>query len=194
MNDDGFVLGRPYQFLIRRKLAAGTYYVKVKAFSDEDTGLYSFHVDTVTEPGSTIADAQALDFDETGAGRIDPSTDTDYFKIELSEATHVFARAVSNTVDIDGALLDDMGDPVATNLFEQDFEAGGPMGFVWSDRLEAGTHYIKVTRSGGDSTGGYVIRMVEDEDMNEVMTNCSALTAPFSDPLSGCQWNLKNTG
>ena len=36
--------------------------------------------------------------------------------------------------------------------------------------------------------------MVEDEDMNEVMTDCSALTAPFSDPLSGCQWNLKNRG
>ena len=193
-NDDGFVLGRPYQFLIRRKLAAGTYYVKVKAFSDEDTGLYSFHVDSVTEPGSTIADAQTLDFDETGAGRIDPSTDTDYFKIELSEATHVFARAVSNTVDIDGALLDDMGDAVETNLFEQTFGMDDPMGFTLSARLDAGTHYIKVTRSGGESTGGYAIRMVEDEDMNEVMTNCSALTAPFSDPLSGCQWNLKNTG
>ncbi len=28
------------------------------------------------------------------------------------------------------------------------------MGFTLSDRLDAGTHYIKVTRSGGDSTGG----------------------------------------
>ena len=194
VNDDGFVLGRPYQFLIRRKLAAGAYYVKVKAFFDEDTGLYSFHVDTVTEPGSTIIDAQALDFDETGAGRIDPSTDADYFKIELSEATHVFARAVSNTVDIDGALVDDMGDAVETNLFEQTFGMDDPMGFTLSARLDAGTHYIKVTRSGGESTGGYAIRMVEDEDMNQVVTDCSALTAPFSDPLSGCQWNLKNTG
>ena len=88
-NDDGFVLDRSLQFLIRRKLAAGTYYVKVKAFSVETTGLYSFHVDTVTEPGSSTADALLLDFGELGAGRIDPSTDADYFKIELSEATHV---------------------------------------------------------------------------------------------------------
>ncbi len=193
-NDDGFVLGRSAQFLIRRKLAAGTYYVKVNAFSDEDTGLYSFHVDTVIEPGSAIADAQALDFGETGAGRIDPSTDADYFKIELSEATHVFARAVSNTVDIDGALVDDMGDAVETNLFEQDFGSDGPMGFTLADRLDAGTHYIKVTRSGGESTGGYAIRMLEDGGMNRVVAGCSAFTAPFSDPLSGCQWNLKNTG
>ena len=194
-NDDGFVLGRSRQFLIRRKLAAGTYYVKVKAFSEEDTGLYSFHVEAVTtEPGSGIADALSLEFGELGAGRIDPSSDADYFKIELSEATHVFARAVSNTVDIDGALLDDMGDAVTANLFEQTFGMGDPMGFTLSARLDAGTHYIKVTRSGGDNTGGYAIRMLEDEGMNRVVAYCSALTAPFGDPLSGCQWNLKNTG
>ena len=192
-NYDGFVLRRPRQFLIRRKLAAGTYYVKVRAYSE--VGPYSFHVETVTtEPGSAIADALPLGFGELGAGRIDPSSDADYFKIELSGATHVFARAVSNTVDIDGALLDDMGEAVATNLFEQDFPFDGPMGFTLSDRLDAGTHYIKITRSGGDNTGGYVIRMFEDVFMNEAVADCSALTAPFSDPLSGCQWNLKNTG
>ena len=193
-NDDGYVLGRSAQFLIRRKLAAGTYYVKVKAFSERVTGLYSFHVEPVTEPGSTIADTASLDFDEIEAGRIDPSTDADYFEIELSEATHVYARAVSNTVDIDGALLDDMGSAVTANLFEQDFTAGGPMGFTLADRLDAGTHYIKVTRSGGESTGGYAIRIFEDDTMNDVVSTCLSLTAPFTDPLSGCHWNLRNRG
>ena len=193
-NDDGFVLGRSAQFLIRRKLAAGAYYVKVKAFSEEVTGLYSFHVETVTEPGSTIADAASLEFREIGAGRIDPSTDADYFEIELSEATHVYARAVSNTVDIDGALLDSNGDAVTADLFEQDFTSDGPMGFTLADRLDAGTHYIKVTRSGGESTGGYAIRMFEDDTMNDVVSDCSSLTAPFTDPLSGCHWNLRNRG
>ena len=194
VNDDGFVLGTSLQFLMRRKLGAGAYYVKVKAFSEEETGQYSLHVETVTEPGSAIADAAALDFEQLAVGRIDPSTDADFFRIDLSAATHVLARAVSNTVDIDGALLDGNGDPVEANVFEHTFTADGPIGFTLSDRLEAGTHYVKVTRSGGDSTGGYAIRMLEDEDMNEVVARCSALTAPFSDPLSGCQWNLKNTG
>ena len=193
-NDDGFALGDPLQFLMRRKLAAGDYYVKVKASSRDETGRYSFHVETVTEPGSAIADALSLGFEELAAGRIDPSTDPDYFRIDLSEATHVLARAVSNTVDIDGALLDTNGDAVDANVFEHAYTADGPMGFMLSDRLEAGAHYIKVTRSGGDSTGGYAIRMLEDEEMNEVVADCSALTAPFSDPLSGCQWHLKNTG
>ena len=193
-NDDGFVLGGSLHFLIRRKLAPGAYYVKVKASSEEATGRYSFLVGTVTEPGSAIADALSLGFGELGAGRIDPSTDADYFRIDLSAATHVVARAVSNTVDIDGALLDTNGDAVDANVFEHTYTAGGPMGFMLSDRLEAGTHYVKVTRSGGDSTGGYAIRMLEDEAMNEVVAGCSARTAPFSDPLSGCQWHLRNRG
>ena len=193
-NDDGFVIGRLTAFLIRRKLAAGTYYVKFKAFSEEVKGLYSFLVETVTEPGSTVADALSLDLGELGAGRIDPSTDADYFKIDLSKATHVLARAVSSTVDIDGALLDSDGNAVATNVFEEDFLAGGPMGFTLADRLGAGTYYLKVTRSGGESTGGYAILVLEDEATNDVVNRCSALTTSFSDPLFGCQWNLRSTG
>ncbi|MYF94680.1 MAG: S8 family serine peptidase, partial [Holophagales bacterium] len=193
-NDDGYVLGSPLQFLIRRQLAAGTYYVKIKAYDDEDKGFYSFHVETVTEPGSTTADALPLDFGGLAAGRIGSSTDADYFKIDLAEATHVFARAVSNTVDIDGAVVDAMGDAVEANVFEQDFTSDGPMGFTLADRLDAGTHYLKITRSAGDTTGGYAIRMIEDEAMDDVVTGCSSSDPPFSDPLSECQWYLKNTG
>ena len=120
----------------------------------EETDLvlrYSFHVETVTEPGSAIAHAASLRFGELGAGRIDPSTDADYFRIDLYEnsASHVVVQAVSNTVDIDGALLDANGDAVDANVFQL---------------------------------------------MHDLVANCSALTAPFSDPLSGCQWHLKNSG
>ena len=65
-------------------------------------------------------------------------------------------------------------------------------GFTLAERLDAGAYYFKVTRSGGESTGGYAIRMLKDEAMNEIVTRCSALAAPFSDPLFGCQWNLRN--
>ena len=193
-NDDGFVLGDPQRFLIRRKLAAGTYYVKVKPHLKDGTRHYSFHVETVTEPGSAIADALPLAFGQLAAGRIDPSTDADYFRIDLAAATHVLARAVSNTVDIDGALLDGNGAAVGANVFEHTYGAEGPLGFMLSDRLAAGAHTLRVTRSAGDSAGGYAIRMLEDEAMNELVADCSALTAPFGDPLSGCQWHLKNTG
>ena len=198
-SDDSFLPGQPRQFLLRRQLPAGTYYVKVEASSEheddeEETGLYSFHVETVTEPGSTIADAASLDFEDLGAGRIDPSTDADYFRIDLSSATHVIARAVSNTVEIDGELLDGDGDPAEAGVFAETFSAVGPMGFTLTGHLEAGTHYIKLTRAGGAATGGYGIRMSRDSDMNVTESVCSKPSPPFSDPLSWCQWHLRNTG
>ena len=192
-SDNGFVPGSEHQFLFRRKLGAGTYYVKVSA-SHEATGLYLFHVETVTEPGSSTTDALALDLDELIGGRIDPSTDADFFRIVLPRAAHVFARAVSNTVDIDGQLLDSQGDPSGGAVYEETFTSDGPMGFTVADRLDAGTHYLKVTRSGGDMTGGYALHMSRDLDMDVVVFVCSSGTPPFSDPLSRCQWHLLGDG
>ncbi len=198
-NDDGYLLGAPQQFMIRRKLAAGAYFVKVKAFLESVTGLYSFHVEAVTEPGSDVASAQSLGFGEVGAGRIDPATDTDYFKIDLAGRKHILLRAVSNSVDIDGAVVDSGGVAVAADVFEQDFGSGGQKGFTVFARLNSGSHYLKVTRSGGDSTGGYSLRMLEDgvledEDMDDIVDLCAALSPPFGDALSGCQWHLRNRG
>ena len=136
--------------------------------SSTRTGLYSLQVSAVTDPEAR-SDAALLGFDEIGAGRMDSAADADYFKIVLAEATYIFARAASNTVDIDGAVLDDMGEPVTEPV--RAGLRGRPMG-----SLDAGTHYIKVTRSGGDSTGGYVIRMVKDEVMNHPLR--SAIRSP----------------
>ena len=196
-NDDGFVLGNVRPFLIRRQLAAGAYHVKVKAFSAERTGAYSFRVEPVTDaPGTGTAEATGLEFEQLAFGRIDASADADYFRIVLSAPTHVLARAVSNAVAIDGAVEDAGGDAVEANVLTHTYVPGGTTGFMLSDLLEAGTWYLKVTRpaGSGDATGGYAIRMLEDEVMNDVVEFCSATTPPFTDPLSLCQWNLKNTG
>ena len=198
-NDNGWLLGGEGLFVIRQKLAAGAYYVKVGVPSATEREvnrfhvLYSLDIETVTEPGSDVAGAQPLDFFDVAAGRIDPTTDTDYFKIDLTEASHVHLRAVSNSMDIDGALADGDDAAVAANVFDHDFP-GGAKGFTLSDRLAAGTHYLKVTRSGGDSTGGYVVYAYGDSHLDGVFADCSAIQAPFSDPLSGCQWHLRNRG
>ncbi len=204
-NDDGFLLGTSRQFLIRRKLAAGTYYIKVKPLGSDRSiwavlralrvnVLYSLHVDAVAEPGSATADALRLEFGAVAGGRIDSSSDADYFRIDLPQTRHVFARAVSSTVDIDGELLDGDGDPVSANIFEQVFAPNGPAGFTLAERLAAGRNYLKITRSAGAATGGYALRMVEDEAMDRVWSACSGRSTSFSDPLYGCQWHLRNRG
>ena len=51
-----------------------------------------------------------------------------------------------------------------------------------------------MTRSGGTDTGTYSILMINDLRLENLMDRCSGLDTSVSDPLYGCQWNLKNTG
>ena len=188
-NDDGYLWPGRLQFLIRTRLDAGTYYIAVNAFDPYgDTGFYNLHVNKVTEPGNTIAAATPLILGKAGGGRIDPSTDEDYFRLDIPETTNIFLGAVSETVDIDGALLDSGGTPVQADLYE-DID-----GFFLYDRLNAGIYYIKVTRSDGADTGPYTIRAYEHTSYNRFLADCAAIDATVTDPLYGCQWHLNNTG
>ena len=197
-SDDGYL--STLQFLIRARLQAGTYYVKARGFASmirTNTGLYSVHVETVTEPGSTLGTARSLSFSKAEGGRIDPEGDTDYFRIDVAEDEWVVARAVSATVDIDGELLDSGGNSVGrVNLYDWRISIQGPWGFTLEGRLRSGTYYIKVTRSdsGASTTGPYTIRMVKDVSYERFLSGCEGITTSISDPLYGCQWHLNNSG
>ncbi len=200
-NTDEFSLGGN-RFFVRANLSPGTYYVEVGGFA-EVTGAYTLHVNRASEPGSSIAAAQPLVPLFPKAGTISPADDVDYFRIELARATHVLLAAAGSAVPIAGELLDADGNPVDANIRESrySFSPSAPAGFTLQDRLEAGTHYLKVTRlpgSSGPATGRYGLRMYEDYVYGAFFDGCTALTAsladPLSDPLSGCQWHLENTG
>ena len=189
-NDDGFFSG--LQFRIRASLSSGTYYVRVASLDGE--GVYGVHLETVTEPGSSLATALPLRLGDTGGGRIEPANDVDYFRIDVSETTYLLLRALSDAVDIDGAVLDADGNPADAAVHEETFLLGGPIGFTISHRLDPGTHYLRVSRSGGAGTGAYALRALEDRDLAGVVTDCTALSTSYPDPLYGCQWGLDNTG
>ena len=103
---------------------------------------------------------------------------------------NIVVGAVSETVNIDGELLDNGGNPVDTNLNE------GPDGFSLFDRLDAGTYFIRVARSGdtdpdGEETGPYTIRAYSFASFRD---RCADIDRPstVNDPLYGCQWHLNN--
>ena len=204
-NDDGYVTGR--HFVIRAELDAGTYYVRVTGYPSMirvNTGLYSVQVETVTEPGSTLGAAAPLEFRRAQGGRISPASDVDYFRIDVDEDKWVVLRAVSETVDIDGELVDSGDNSVMANLYEWEIaqldengeEKEIAWGFTLRDRLRAGTNYIKVTRDGAgvSTTGPYTIRVVEDVSYARFISDCSGISTTISDPLYGCQWHLNNSG
>ena len=198
-NDDGYLWPSRRQFLIRTRLDAGTYSITVAGFDEDDTGFYNLHVNKGNEPGNTRADAVSLDLGIAEGSRIDPSTDEDYFSFVVSETTNIFVGAVSDTVNIDGELLDENGNSVSTNLSNISFD-DGPYSFFLSDRLDAGTYYIKVTPSADDDTdddtGPYTIRAFEVASYNNFLDRCADIdtATTISDPLYGCQWHLHNEG
>ena len=198
-NVDEFPLGGNI-FFVRANLSPGTYYVEVGGYLDA-AGAYTLHVNRGAEPGSSTASAQPLVPLFPKAGTISPADDVDYFRVELAEATHVAIGAAGSALPITGELLDAGGNPIDANIYEGRWTASAPAGFTLRDRLNAGTYYLKVTRlpgGSGSATGRYGLRMYEDYVYGEFFDGCTALTAslsnPLSDPLSGCQWHLDNTG
>ena len=190
-NDYGFLPPIDSHAVVRSNLAAGTYFIKVNRPRHGDPGPYTLHVNTITEPGDTIADATPLYLHRAEGGRIDPETDADYFRIVVDEEMSILVRGVSQTVDIDGSLLNSSGNQIQANFYEESFFR--EHGFTGRATLGAGTYFIKVTRSGGADTGPYSILMINDSQLEYLLGKCSGLNATFTDPLFGCQWNLKNT-
>ncbi len=80
-NDDGYLPGGSKNSLIRTRLEAGTYFLNVSSYRDRSDGPFSVYATAIAEPGSTIADAQALTIGDAAGGMIDPGGDEDYFSL-----------------------------------------------------------------------------------------------------------------
>ena len=225
-HDDSFFTGElNRQFLIRERLEAGVYYLRVgntsggsyrvcQGYTPEfyrgvwircpsavlkspstEAGPYLVSAVAVTPPGGSRSSARPLTLGEDAltGGRIDRAGDADYFRITVDELTHVRVRAVSASVETDGALLNSRGSPVETYVSERDYVPGG-LGFALYASLDAGTSYIKVTAGDGAETGSYTIMAAVDTVYTAFIDHCSAMSTDYDDPLYGCQWHLNNTG
>ena len=151
-NDDGYLPGGRTNFLIRRSLAAGTYYLNVSSFDDRSSGPFTVYLNAITEPGSAKADAQPLTLGVVAGGTIDPAGDEDYFSVTLDETTHVIIGGVSRETDVRAELLDSSDVKAAIDSVHFDSR------FVFQGTLDAGTYYLKVTGKENTDTGRYTVR------------------------------------
>ena len=187
-NDDGYLPGGRKNFLIRENLQPGTYYLKVKSFSESSDGPYSVYAHAITEPGSTSTDALVMSLGDTAGGNIDPAGDEDYFSITLDETAFVTIGGASEVTYISGELLDDnnLQAPVDSIHFDDLF--------VFQGRLDAGTYQLKVTGKEDTDTGRYTVRAIVDGGYTYFTNRCSNISrsSGIDDPLYGCQWHLNN--
>ena len=187
-NDDGYLPGGRRNFLIRERLNAGVYYVKVSSFAGSSDGPYSVYAAAITEPGSAIADAQPLTLGGTAGGIIDPAGDEDYFSLTLSETTYLTIGGVSDGTNISGALTDENNLQARVDSIHFDDL------FIFEGRLDAGTYHLKVTGKDGTETGRYTVRAIEQGGYTYFVDRCSNImtSGGINDPLYGCQWHLNN--
>ena len=186
-NDDGFLPGGRWNFLIRGRLPAGTYYVKVTSFFGISDGPYTVYATAITEPGSTTTDALALTLGGVAGGIIEPAGDEDYFSLTLDETTHVIVGGVSQAIDINGELLDSNDFQALVDSIHFDDR------FIFQGTLDAGTYTLKVTGNGTE-TGRYTVRAIVEGAYTYFENRCSNFSRSpgIVDPFYGCQWHLNN--
>ena len=192
-------------FMFRRSLDAGTYFIRVAHPDTSGQVTFRVHLRTVTEPGSTAATATALPLRTIKTGRISSATDQDFFQLTLDSRRHVVILATAFEAD----------KPLEIKVFEGDtqldlFTANrdhhllafpNMAGYV-RDWLDAGTYIIRVSAPSGSTGAAYIIESGPDDIYAAGVTKCLTLAQAHNslsgeenvDPLSGCQWHLKNTG
>ena len=188
--DDSSLLFNNLDFLIRKQVEAGTYYLHVdRYFASEPIEDYVVYVEAVKNTNRTLATARELPFVGTVPGRLSAAREDEYFRLTLLEDTHVSILGYHyiSTMDLAITRLDEDG-----NEFEVYTHPGHPLGrfsFRVTERLSAGTHYFRISSPTND-TGAYLLQVKREEGP----FGCPERSDLSFDPLYGCQWHLNATG
>ena len=202
-SDDSGLQFNGRNFAIWRAVEPGTYYVRVRGCCDWAFGPYTLHTVALPPPGDSIASAEHTTHRLTPV-RLAEADDEHYFAIGLSIDFYVNISAVvshrmlapNTRASLAAEILDQDGNPVDINLIPHSsyIAAGfGSTSFSILDELSAGTHYLRIWSPSGEP-GEYLLLLYGDSAYTKHIRWCTAKETPISDPLSGCQWHLRNSG
>ena len=224
-HDDSFLDGdRAEHFIIRERLSAGVYYLKVsgapaatvdvcRGYTPEGAGLwvncnktkskdaasgsspYAVSAEAVPAQGSSFSSATPLTL---GAGALIGG------RVDLPNGLDYFSVTVDQPTHIAFQVVSDEieteGAFFGTNRAEVETYISdtdylpGALGFVLHAELEAGTSYIRVGGESRATVGTYAIRAMVNAEYSDFLSTCADITTAYDDPLYGCQWHLNNTG
>ncbi len=145
-------------FRIERDVEAGTYYLRVFEYRQDETGPYTVHADFDThsddDHGDTLSDATNLRINSQLSGRIHWDRDEDWFRVALNRGGTLTLYTTGPT-DTVGYLYDSSSESL-------DATSGGGVGnnFRIERDVEAGTYYLRVFERRQDETGPYTVHAV----------------------------------
>ena len=187
---------------IRRRLSAGTYYVRVwgdDGYPTSHTGEYGFVVKEYQPPGSTRATAAPTEVYAYTPGNISSATDKDYFRITLSSQRyidyHISERGHSSDTahvptfsakayDIDGNEIP-LSITHRSGLFVDNVEITARV------KAPAGVSYLEVTSN--IASGDFVILPAPGPTLLQAFDDACD-SGSQTDAYYTCQWHLNNTG
>ena len=190
-------------FSLRKTVPPGVYYIVVVSYDGKSMS-YTLRAEAVTDPGSDPGTAARLDLDSPAGGTIDAAGDTDYFRLDFTEPTHLIIEArSSNLTPIGAVLIDAEGREISANIYTLGVISSGFLvrhGFQILDDFGPGTYYVRVTTPGHSAPRPvpYAILAIEDTDYTDFIEECEASTRSLNDPqivdsLYGCQWHLDSS-
>ena len=177
-------LPNPDNFLIRRTLEAGTYYIRIIG-QGMALGDYVLRIKAAPET-TDPADPKKLTPGGSVSGLISPPDETDSFELELEERTDVIIRGFG-APDLTAQLLNEHGAVLAQN--NDGNLAPRSEGFVIRRTLNAGTYSLSVSSHQGITAGGYTVYVTEAGNPGSAISGAQAIT--LEDAAGG---NITSTG
>ena len=168
--DDSILSEEMTNFFLGAVLEPGVYYVFVSGYA-ANTGPYRLYSWSGTDPAGSRTTLADLALESEQLGILGSSTDEDYFRITVSEATDLQVYA-EGPVDTVGELIDIDGNRLAYND-DSDFSLGNSSFFI-AKSLSPGTYYVAVSGADGD-TGPYRLYAMETLDQSNEMDTAEAL-------------------
>ncbi|MCB4762196.1 MAG: pre-peptidase C-terminal domain-containing protein, partial [Sulfurovum sp.] len=175
---------------VSKRLAAGTYYVKVKHRSTTGTGDYRLVTrftpssttsgvpsGETTDDDNIIDEATPINPNSTTQGRIEVDGDVDWFKIVIPRAG-TFTVSTTGTTDTYGVLYDANGTEITS-----DDDSGSGHNFKISRSITVGTYYVTVRHRDSSVTGGTYSLVVHFDDHGNSKDGATPISP--SDTTSG---------
>ncbi len=177
-------LTNPDNFLIRRTLEAGTYYIRVIG-QGSAIGEYVLRIKAAPETTDPV-DPNTLTLGGSVSGSINPPNETDSYDLELTERTNVIIRGFG-APDLTARLLNERG-----SVLVQNNDGNLPpkvKGFVIHHTLDAGAYELQVSSHRGITSGWYQVYATDAGNPGSTAGDAQAIT--LDDAVGG---NITSTG
>lgn len=152
--------------------AAGAYYIEARGFQDAAEGAYSLHVLPGEIPSAVGDGGETLTPNEPRVSQIGAAGDSDWFAVNMIEGrTYRFqAQGSDGDGDLADPLLTLRGPDGAELAADDDGGTGVNPQITYTART-SGIHFIAVSAFGGQATGRYGVRVLDNEVPGSVDTD-----------------------